>query len=78
MKKNNDNLVEEFSLRFLIKRIGVFFSFLKNQKNQIILSSISVLFFTISFNYLIIYYFPSAVRRETMTNLLYLYTRSKI
>ena len=32
----------------------------------------------VSFNYLIIYYFPSAVRRETMTNLLYLYTRSKI
>lgn len=30
----------------------MFFSFLKSQKNQIILSSISVLFFTISFNYL--------------------------
>lgn len=52
MKKNNDNLIEEFSLRFLINRISVFFSFLKSQKNQIILSSISVLFFTISFNYL--------------------------
>ena len=53
MKKTNDNLVEEFSVRFLINRISDFFSFLKSHKNQIILSSICVLFFTISFNYLI-------------------------
>ena len=53
MKETKDNLIEEFSVRFLINRFSDLFSFLNVNKNHIILSSISILFFTISFNYLI-------------------------
>ena len=53
MKETKDNLNEEFSIRFLINRFSDLFSFLNVNKNHIILSSISILFFTISFNYLI-------------------------
>ena len=51
--KEKHNLIEEFSIKFLINRISDFFSFLNSHKNQIILNSFSIIFFTISFNYLI-------------------------
>ena len=53
MKETKDNLNVEFSVRFLINRFSDLFSFLNVNKNHIILSSISILFFTISYNYLI-------------------------
>ncbi len=53
MNDKRDDLDYEFSINYLIDRIKVFFIFLINQKVQFIFTAISILFFTISYNYII-------------------------
>lgn len=52
MNKIKDDLIDEFSIKFFIDRLKEFFSFLFNLKIQIFFTTISVVFFTISYNYI--------------------------
>ena len=58
MKKNNDDLIDEFSIKYFIDRFKEFINFLIALKSHVFYMSISILFFIISYNYLIppIYY----------------------
>ena len=53
MKKNNDDLIDEFSIKYFIGRFKECFNFLITLKSHVFYMSISILFFTISYNYLI-------------------------
>ena len=53
MKKNNDDLIDEFSIKYFIDRFKEFINFLIALKSHVFYMSISILFFTISYNYLI-------------------------
>ena len=58
MNKPQDNSINEFSIKYFIDRLKEFFNFLVNLKIQIFFTTISVVFFTISYNYIMppIYY----------------------
>ena len=52
MNKLQDNSINEFSIKYFINRLKEFFNFLVNLKIQIFFTTISVVFFTISYNYI--------------------------
>lgn len=53
MNKIQDDAIDEFSISFFLNRLKYFFKFLFILKNNIFYSSVCILFFTISYNYLI-------------------------
>ena len=53
MNKIKDDLIDEFSISYLLNRLKYFFYFLFSLKNHIFYSTACILFFTISYNYLI-------------------------
>ena len=53
MSKIKNDSMDEFSIRYFSERFKHFFNFLINLKDQIFIMTISILFFTISYNYLV-------------------------
>lgn len=53
MNKIQDDAIDEFSISYFLNRLKYFFNFLFILKNNIFYSSVCILFFTISYNYLI-------------------------
>ena len=53
MNKIQDDAIDEFSIKYFIDRFKIFFIFLFALKSHIFYMSVSILFFTISYNYLI-------------------------